>query len=74
LPRQPGIAFSGSIWAQHTLPARKTSTFDKVKAGDTVLVIGTGLTMIDAVLELERRGTPAAIHAISRNGLLPRPS
>ena len=68
-----GSAFSGSIWAQHTLPARKTSTFDKVKPGETVLVIGTGLTMIDAVLELERRGTPAAIHAISRNGLLPRP-
>ncbi|MEK7949598.1 FAD/NAD(P)-binding protein [Luteolibacter soli] len=68
-----GSAFDGSIWAQHTLPARKTSSFDKVKAGETVLVIGTGLTMIDAVLELERRGTPAAIHAISRNGLLPRP-
>lgn len=68
-----GSAFSGSIWSQHTLPARKTSSFDKVKKGDTVLVIGTGLTMIDAVLELERRGTTAAIHAISRNGLLPRP-
>ncbi|MCW1923125.1 FAD/NAD(P)-binding protein [Luteolibacter arcticus] len=68
-----GSAFAGSIWAEHTLPARKTSSFDKVKAGETVLVIGTGLTMIDAVLELERRGTPAAIHAISRNGLLPRP-
>ncbi|MCW1887129.1 FAD/NAD(P)-binding protein [Luteolibacter flavescens] len=68
-----GSAFSSSLWAQHTLPARKTSTFDQVKPGETVLVIGTGLTMIDAVLELERRGTPAAIHAISRNGLLPRP-
>ena len=68
-----GSAFSGSIWAQHTLPARLAASFDKVKQGDTVLVIGTGLTMIDAVLELERRGTPAAVHAISRNGLLPRP-
>jgi uncharacterized NAD(P)/FAD-binding protein YdhS len=38
-----------------------------------VLVIGTGLTMIDAVLELERQGNATAIHAISRNGLVPRP-
>lgn len=68
-----GSAFSGSIWSEHTLPARRTATFDAVRPGETVLVIGTGLTMIDAVLELERRGTPAAIHAVSRHGLLPRP-
>ncbi|WP_035609106.1 FAD/NAD(P)-binding protein [Haloferula sp. BvORR071] len=68
-----GSAFSGSIWAQHTLPARKASTFDQVKPGQTVLVIGTGLTMIDAVLELERQGNAKQIHAISRNGLVPQP-
>lgn len=68
-----GSAFSGSIWAQHTLPARLSSSFDKVKPGQTVLVIGTGLTMIDAVLELERQGNATEIHAISRNGLVPRP-
>ncbi|WP_367870950.1 FAD/NAD(P)-binding protein [Luteolibacter sp. Populi] len=68
-----GSAFSGSIWAEHTLPARKASTFEQVKPGQTVLVIGTGLTMIDAVLELERQGNATEIHAISRNGLVPRP-
>lgn len=68
-----GSAFASSIWAQHTLPARKASTFGKIKPGDTVLVIGTGLTMIDAVLELERQGNAAEIHAISRNGLVPQP-
>jgi len=68
-----GSAFSSSIWAQHTLPARLASTFGQVKPGQTVLVIGTGLTMIDAVLELERQGNATGIHAISRNGLVPRP-
>jgi len=68
-----GSAFSSSIWAEHTLPARQASTYDQVKPGQTVLVIGTGLTMIDAVLELERQGNAAEIHAISRNGLVPRP-
>jgi uncharacterized NAD(P)/FAD-binding protein YdhS len=68
-----GSAFSSSIWARHTLPARHASTYEQVKPGETVLVIGTGLTMIDAVLELERQGNAAEIHAISRNGLVPRP-
>jgi len=68
-----GSAFSGSIWAEHTLPARKASTYEQIKPGETVLVIGTGLTMIDAVLELERQGNAVAIHAISRNALVPRP-
>lgn len=68
-----GSAFSGSIWAQHTLPARESSTYERVKPGETILVIGTGLTMIDAVLELERQGNAVEIHAISRNGLVPRP-
>ena len=68
-----GSAFAGSIWSQHTVSARSAATYEGVKPGQTVLVIGTGLTMIDAVLELERQGNAAAIHAISRNGLVPRP-
>lgn len=68
-----GSAFSASIWARHTLPARQASTFEQVKPGQTVLVVGTGLTMIDAVLELERQGNAVEIHAISRNALVPRP-
>jgi uncharacterized NAD(P)/FAD-binding protein YdhS len=67
-----GSAFSSSLWARHTLPARLASSYEKIAPGSTVLVIGTGLTMIDAVLELERQGNASSIHAISRNGLLPR--
>jgi uncharacterized NAD(P)/FAD-binding protein YdhS len=68
-----GSAFASSLWVEHTSPARKSSTFDKIKPDETVLIIGTGLTMVDSVLELQRRGHRAQVHAVSRNALLPRP-
>ncbi|MBN8807385.1 MAG: FAD-dependent oxidoreductase [Sphingomonas sp.] len=40
--------------------------------GDTVLLIGTGLTMVDIALMLEASGYRGRIVALSRRGLLPR--
>lgn len=67
-----GSAFSSSLWASHTKPARDPGLVSEIKEGDSVLIIGSGLTMIDAVLDLDRRGIAKSIHIISRNGLLPK--
>jgi len=44
-----------------------------LSAGDRVLLIGTGLTAIDAALTLEASGFEGRIIAISRRGMVPRP-
>lgn len=44
-----------------------------VKPDAPVLLIGTGLTMLDIVLDLRDRGHRGAIHAVSRRGLMPQP-
>jgi len=40
-------------------------------SGGTVLVLGTGLTTVDAVITLRALGWQGVIHAVSRNGWLP---
>ena len=46
---------------------------DGLTDDDTVLILGTGLTMIDVALLLEAKDFGGRIVAISRRGLLPRP-
>ena len=45
---------------------------DRIGPSDDVVILGSGLTMIDVVLELEDRGWTGRATAISRRGLLPR--
>lgn len=45
---------------------------DAVDLDRPVLLLGTGLTMLDVSLELDRRGLKGRISAISRRGLVPR--
>ena len=42
---------------------------DRIGRGDSVLIVGTGLTMVDVVLELSERDV--VFTAVSRRGLLP---
>ncbi|WP_339521455.1 FAD/NAD(P)-binding protein [Pseudomonas sp. EL_65y_Pfl2_R96] len=44
-----------------------------IGADDPVLLIGSGLTMVDVVLDLRDRGHRGPIQAISRRGLIPQP-
>lgn len=45
---------------------------DHVPLEAPVLMIGTGLTMLDVALELSHRGLSAPMYALSRRGLLPQ--
>ncbi len=49
------------------------SAFGALDAHAPVLLIGTGLTMVDALITLVDQGHTGPIHAVSRRGLLPRP-
>lgn len=45
--------------------------FEKVKTDDSVLVVGTGLSMVDVAIQLFKNGHRGKIQAISTRGLLP---
>jgi uncharacterized NAD(P)/FAD-binding protein YdhS len=45
---------------------------DAARADESVLVIGSGLTMVDVALTLGREGGGPVLQAVSRNGLVPR--
>jgi uncharacterized NAD(P)/FAD-binding protein YdhS len=47
--------------------------FQYLNADDPILLIGSGLTAIDLLVEAESRRTVGPITAISRHGLLPQP-
>jgi len=61
----PGYLYASDPWAPGAL--------DGLGDDDTVLALGTGLTMVDVVLALRARGFGGRIVAMSRRGLLPHP-
>lgn len=67
-PRTAEAASSDRIIADPWAPG----ALDRIGADDDVLIVGTGLTMVDMMLMLEGRGWRGRATALSRRGLLPR--
>ncbi len=63
--------YAGPIWdaPEGSILTRKSFT----PQDSPVLIIGTGLTMIDALLSLRNRGYDGPVFAASRDGLMPQP-
>jgi uncharacterized NAD(P)/FAD-binding protein YdhS len=55
----------GDPWAPGAL--------DRIEASDDIVIVGTGLTMVDMVQLLVARGWTGKATALSRRGLMPRP-
>lgn len=49
-----------------------TEAIEAIDKNDSVLLVGTGLTAVDKIIELKARGHVGSITAASRHGLLPR--
>jgi uncharacterized NAD(P)/FAD-binding protein YdhS len=63
-PAPPGPRFVAEPWAPGAL--------DGIGDGSPVVVMGTGLTMIDVALAVRQSSPRTIVHAVSRHGLLPR--
>jgi uncharacterized NAD(P)/FAD-binding protein YdhS len=48
-------------------------SLDVIRAGESVLMLGTGLTTLDIAVDLAGRGVRLPLRALSRHGLLPHP-
>lgn len=48
-----------------------SGVFEKIEPEDSVLIIGTGLSMVDVAMQLDKLGHRGELNAISTRGLLP---
>lgn len=72
-PALPGqIAATAAVGPRYIGNPWDKPAIARIPAGDSVLLLGTGLTMIDVVLDLVSRGHHGPVTALSRRGLLPQ--
>jgi uncharacterized NAD(P)/FAD-binding protein YdhS len=50
----------------------RPGALDGIQTNEPILVVGTGLTMLDVVIDLAARGHAGRLRAISRRGLVPQ--
>ena len=67
----PGVLATDALLAGHAEPWASPADAG-IDTNATVLILGTGLSMVDYVLSLLRHGHQGRIVAMSRRGLLPR--
>lgn len=72
-PADPLGRWIGSRCRRYVRDPWRRGALDSVEPQDRVLIVGTGLTAVDALVTLASTGHCRTIHAISRHGLLPRP-
>ena len=65
------LTSSGEPRSRHRLDPWAPDTFGRLNPHLPVLIVGTGLTMVDAVAALRQHGFSGPIVALSRRGLLP---
>lgn len=63
-PLAQGARWVGDVW--------RPGALDGIASHASVVVLGTGATAIDAVIELAERGHTGPVTMVSRRGLLPR--
>lgn len=66
-----GNLASAAPKSRHSLDPWAPESFGRLHPHAPVLIVGTGLTMLDAVASLRAQGFAGAILALSRRGLLP---
>lgn len=69
----PGIEVAALSQRLYAGDPWETGALDGLGDDDTVLLLGTGLTMVDVALALKARNFGGKIMALSRRGLLPHP-
>lgn len=74
LPRNPGVTQTSFYKSKkYVRDPWSANSLSMISPDAPVLLIGTGLTMIDKAIELKCRGHRGTIYSISRHGLLPQP-